>query len=204
MKVRRHTRSSSFPSLPTIKAGSLARDIGILAAIFGVAFVIAFIYLSPGPLVAADHATPDVIGMPSDQAEQLLKQEGFKVKRAESRQHPIYDPGKVIWQDPPAGTVMPQSSVVSLTVSDGIAEYPVPDVSQMPLELAARVITAGGFRMGRVDTLPAPGPAGLVIDVRPAAGSLQSLGTPVQLVVSVPRPHILPDETIGPRTEKSP
>lgn len=174
------------------------RDIGILAALFAVGFAIAFVYLNPGPLLTSDHATADVIGMPGDRAEEQLEADGFKVKRAESRQHPLYDQGMVISQDPPAGTVMPQSSVVTLTVSDGIAEYPVPDVLQFPLEYASRVIAAGGFRLGRVDTVEVTGPAGRVVEVRPSAGTLQSLGTPVQLVVSVPRSR-LPGELVGPR-----
>lgn len=174
------------------------RDLAILGALFGVGFAVAFVYLSPGPLLASDHATSDVIGVPGDRAEQLLEAEGFKVKRAESRQHPIYDQGMVISQDPPAGTIMPQSSVVTLTVSDGIAEYPVPNVTDLPLEYAGRVIAAGGFRLGRVDTVEAPGPAGRVIEVRPSSGTLQALGTPVQLVVSVPRWR-MPGPALAPR-----
>ncbi len=195
MKFRRHVHDVSLPSVPLRGIG---KELVILLMIFGIAFVAAFIYLSPGPIMASARATPDVIGMSSDEAQSLLEERGFKVKRAESRMHPIYDPGKVIWQEPPAGTVMPQSSIVSLTVSDGIAEYPVPDVSQLPLEVASRVVTAGGFRMGKVDTIPAAGPAGVVVDVRPAIGSLQALGSPIQLVVSVPPRRALPDEVVGP------
>lgn len=195
MRFRRHVKEPSLPSVPLRGVG---KELVILLGIFAVAFVAAFIYLSPGPIMASELATPDVIGMASDEAQKQLEEKGFKVKRAESRLHPIYDPGKVIWQDPPAGTVMPQSSIVSLTVSDGIAEYPVPDVVQLPLEVASRVVTAGGFRMGKVDTIPAAGPAGVVVDVRPAIGSLQALGSPIQLVVTVPPRRALPDELIGP------
>lgn len=195
MRFRRHVKEPSLPSVPLRGVG---KELVILLGIFAVAFVAAFIYLSPGPIMASELATPDVIGMASDEAQKQLEEKGFKVKRAESRLHPIYDPGKVIWQDPPAGTVMPQSSIVSLTVSDGIAEYPVPDVVQLPLEVASRVVTAGGFRMGKVDTIPAAGPAGVVVDVRPSIGSLQALGSPIQLVVTVPPRRALPDELIGP------
>ena len=195
MRFRRHVPDTALPSVPLRGIG---RELVILLLIFAGAFIAAFIYLSPGPIMASERATTDVIGMSSDEAQAVLEEQGFKVKRAESRMHPIYDPGKVIWQDPPAGTVMPQSSIVSLTVSDGIAEYPVPDVAQLPLEVASRVVTAGGFRMGTVDTIPAAGPPGVVVDVRPAIGSLQALGSPIQLVVTVPPRRALPDEVIGP------
>lgn len=186
------------PDAPVRPVRHWLRDLAILGALFGVGFAIAFVYLSPGPIVASDHATADVVGMPGDRAEAVLEQAGFKVKRAESRQHPTFAQGMVISQDPPAGTIMPQSSIVTLTVSDGIAEYPVPDVAELPLEYASRVIAAGGFRLGTVDTVEAPGPAGRVVDVRPSSGTLQSLGTPVQLVVSVPRSRI-PDEVLRSR-----
>lgn len=206
LRYRESSRSASEPrereATPAPRAGrgsrGLLRDLAVLLVLFGIGFGVAFLYLNPGPLVATDHATSDVIGMPGDRAEEVLEAEGFKVKRAESRQHPIYDQGMVISQDPPAGTVMPQASVVTLTVSDGIAEYPVPDVLQFPLEYAGRVIAAGGFRLGRVDTVEAPGPSGRVVEVRPSSGTLQALGTPVQLVVSIPRSRIKA-EVVGPR-----
>ena len=169
---------------------TLARDLGLLLLIFVVGFAIAFIWLAPGPLLASDHSTPDVVGMPGDQAEKLLGQAGFKTKRAESRQHPTYDEGKVIWQDPAAGTVLPEGTPVTLTVSDGIAPYAVPDVSRLPLELAAKVIEASGFRMSRVDTVRSSGPAGVVVEVRPAIGSVQPAGTSIQLVISSGKPAL--------------
>jgi serine/threonine-protein kinase len=168
----------------------IARDLGLLLVIFVVGFAIAFIWLAPGPLLASDHAAPDVVGMAGDQAEKLLGQAGFKTRRAESRQHPTYEAGKVIWQDPAAGTVLPEGTPVTLTVSDGIAPYAVPDVSSLPLELAARVIEASGFRMSKVDTARSSGPAGIVVEVRPAIGSVQPAGTSIQLVISSGRPAL--------------
>lgn len=170
----------------------IARDLGLLLLIFVVGFAIAFIWLAPGPLLASDHVTPDVVGMPGDEAETLLGQAGFKTKRAESRQHPTYEAGKVIWQEPAAGTVLPEGTPVTLTVSDGIAPYAVPDVSRLPLELAARIIEASGFRMSKVDTAKSSGPAGIVVEVRPAIGSVQPAGTSIQLVISSGRPALPP------------
>ena len=170
----------------------IMRDLGLLLLLFVVGFTIAFIMLSPGPLLASDHSTPDVVGMPGDQAEGLLRQSGFKTKRAESRQHPTYSAGTVIWQDPAAGTVLPEGTPVTLTVSDGIAPYAVPDVSRLPLELAARIIEASGFRMSKVDTVRSAGPVGIVVEVRPAIGSVQPAGTSIQLVISSGRPDLPP------------
>jgi len=184
--------SAPPPSLPRIPGRRVARDLGILLLIFVVGFSIAFIWLSPGPLLASDHSTPDVVGMPGDRAEVLLGQAGFKAKRAESRQHPTYEQGIVIWQDPAAGTILPEGTPVTLTVSDGIAPYAVPDVSRLPLDLAARIIQAGGFRMSKVDTARSSGPPGIVVEVRPAIGSVQPAGTSIQLVVSASKRALPP------------
>jgi beta-lactam-binding protein with PASTA domain len=195
MKFGRRNREPDAPAEarpgPAPANGSgrrVLRDVGVLLLIFVVGFTGAFLWLSPGPLLASDHSTPDVVGMPGDQAEGLLRQAGFKTKRGESRQHPTYEAGTVIWQDPAAGTVLPEGMAVTLTISDGIAPYAVPDVARLPLALAARVIEAGGFRMSKVDTAPAAGPAGVVVEVRPAIGSVQPAGTGIQLVISASRP----------------
>lgn len=190
MKFRRHMKSSfKFPSfrLPAVPGRSLARDLALLLLIFVVGFGIAFIVLSPGPLLISDHSTPDVVGMPGDTASDVLQQAGFRTKQGESRQHPVYKEGQVIWQDPAPGTVLPEGTQVTLTLSDGIAPYVVPDVRHLPLELAARVLEAGGFRMSKVDTAQSAEPQGLVVEVRPGIGTVQPAGTSVQLVVSAHR-----------------
>lgn len=191
--VKAGPEAASEPvSAPGNAGRRIVRDLGVLLLIFVVGFAVAFIWLSPGPLLASDHSTPDVVGMPGDQAEVLLGQAGFKTKRAESRQHPTYEQGVVIWQDPAAGTILPEGTPVTLTVSDGIAPYAVPDVSRLPLDLAARVIEASGFRMSKVDTARSSGPAGIVVEVRPSIGSVQPAGTSIQLVISSSRPVLPP------------
>ncbi len=187
MKFRRHLKPGFKLKLPSFPGRSIARDLGLLLLIFVVGFGIAFIVLSPGPLLVTDHATPDVVGMPGDQAATVLQQAGFRMKRGDSRQHPLYTEGQVIWQDPAAGTVLPEGTSVTLTLSDGIAPYVVPDVAHLPLELAARVLEAGGFRMSKVDTAMSAEPQGLVVEVRPGIGTVQPAGTSVQLVVSAHR-----------------
>ena len=91
-----------------------------------------------------------------------------------------------------AGTVLPGGTPVTLAVSDGIAPYAVPDVARLPLALAARIIEASGFRMSKVDTARSAGPAGIVVEVRPAIGSVQPAGTSIQLVISASKPILPP------------
>jgi beta-lactam-binding protein with PASTA domain len=53
------------------------------------------------------------------------------------------------------------------------------------------VIESSGFKMSRVDTAQSSGPPGVVVEVRPAIGSVQPAGTSIQLVISSGRP-VLP------------
>ncbi len=162
----------------------LLRDLLLLAALFIVAFGVAYVALMPGPVIASSHAVPRVLEMPVDAAERELASAGFRPRRGEGRLHPLLPDGTVIWQDPPAGTVLSSGTVVTLTVSDGLALYPVPDVLQFPAPLARRVVEAAGLRIERVDSVPSAAPLGTVVETRPGPGSARPLGSGVVLVVS--------------------
>jgi len=156
----------------------------LLAVLFIIAFGVAYVALMPGPVIASSHAVPRVLEMPVDAAERELTTAGFRPRRGEGRLHPLLADGTVIWQDPPAGTVLSSGTVVTLTVSDGLALYPVPDVLQFPAPLARRVVEAAGLRVERVDSVPSAAPLGTVLETRPGPGSARPLGSGVVLVVS--------------------
>lgn len=186
----RRGRDDAGPPSPTIarepapRARKLLRDLLLLAALFTIAFGIAYLALMPGPVIASSHAVPRVLEMPLEAAERELVTAGFRPRRGEGRLHPLLPDGTVIWQDPPAGTVLSAGTVVTLTVSDGLALYPVPDVLQFPAPLARRVVEAAGLRVERVDSVPSTAPPGTVLETRPGPGSARPLGSGVVLVVS--------------------
>jgi len=168
----------------------LLRDVMLLSGLFMLAFGLAYVVLSPGPVLASSHAVPRVIETPVDAAERELEAAGFRPRRAEGRLHPLLADGTVIWQDPPAGTVLAAGTTVTLTVSDGLALYPVPDVLQFPATLARKVVEAAGLRIERVDSVPNLAPRGTVIETRPVPGSARPLGSGVVLVVSATAPTV--------------
>jgi beta-lactam-binding protein with PASTA domain len=178
------------PPPPGVRGRRLLRDAMLLSGLFTVAFGLAYLALSPGPVIASSHAVPRVLALPADSAERELEAAGFRVRRGEGRLHPLLADGTVIWQDPPAGTVLTAGSTVLLTVSDGLALYPVPDVLQFPAPLARKVVEAAGLRIERVDSVPNRAPRGTVIETRPAPGSARPLGSGVVLVVSATIPTV--------------
>jgi beta-lactam-binding protein with PASTA domain len=60
----------------------------------------------------------------------------------------------------------------------------VPDVIGFNLPQATRIISAGGVRVGTVDTVAGGQERGVVLATRPAAGVGRPRGAPVALVIS--------------------
>jgi len=139
----------------------------------------------PAPLMSKEQGVALVIGLPQGEAEKSLVEQGFKVKYREAREaDPTLPAGHVVWQNPPASLGLPSGSVVELTLSDGPAQVPVPDVMYFDLEEARRVITAAGLAVGGIDSVPADTDRGVVVSTRPPDGTLRAPGARVDLVVS--------------------
>jgi len=139
----------------------------------------------PAPLVTREQKVALVIGLPQSEAEKALVEQGFKVRLREAREaDPALPAGHVVWQDPPAFLELPAGSVVELTLSDGPAQVPVPDVMYFDLEEARRVMTAAGLAVGGIDSVPADTDRGVVVSTRPPEGTLRPPGARVDLVVS--------------------
>jgi len=139
----------------------------------------------PAPLVTKEQEVALVIGLPQGEAEKALAAQGFRIKFREAREaDPTLPAGHVVWQDPPAYLELPSGSVVELTLSDGPAQVPVPDVMFFDLEEARRVMTAAGLAVGGIDSVPADTDRGVVVSTRPPEGTLRPPGARVDLVVS--------------------
>lgn len=159
----------------------------IALGILGAAAVLGYLgsmVLFPAPLVSRDTPVTRVIGLPTAEAERRLTDQGFRPKTEHAESDPAVPVGHVLWQDPPAGVELPSGTEVLLTVSEGPGSVPVPDVLEFEVEQAVRVLTAGGLRLGAVDSVPAGQPAGVVLSTRPSVGTTISAGSTVDLVVS--------------------
>jgi beta-lactam-binding protein with PASTA domain len=186
MRMRRHTESvfASFRSAPW---GRFARDIGLVTLTFVVGYLVSSYWITPGSLVADDHAIPRALDLSIADAKAAVAGAGFRSRIEGERPNPSVPRGAIVWQDPPPGTVVPPNAVVQLVSSAGPAPITVPDVIGFALATAEKVIEAAGTRVGRVDTVHGGGSeAGIVIATRPAPGNGRPKGAPVDLVVSGP------------------
>jgi serine/threonine-protein kinase len=165
----------------------------VVLATFGVGYVIASAWLSPVPLFSSDHLVPRLVDLPVAEADAKLAELGFRSRAGAARHHPAIAAGRVAWQDPPPGLVLPENTIVTYSVSSGPAPIPVPDVIGFSRAHAERVLAAAGLRRGAVDTVAADPEPGVVIATRPAAGVAREPGGTVDLVVSGrPLPGVIP------------
>lgn len=183
MRARRHT-TSGVPLVQSAAWRAFLRDLGLIALTFVVGYGISVLWLSPGTVFTKDHALPRVLELTQAEARRTLTELGFRPRLDGERHNDAFPRGTVIWQDPPAGTVLPPNSVVQLVVSAGPSLVAVPDVIGMSLPQATKIMSAAGVRLGSVDTVAGGSERGIVLATRPTPGVGRPRGAPVALVVS--------------------
>ncbi len=168
----------------TIAGRRLVKQALIVAGAFVVGYLINVFVLFPGPLFEKVHAVPNVLDEGVTAARAKLEAQGLRSKVEDQRSDATAPKAAVIWQDPPPGTVVPPNTQISLTLSDGPTDLPVPDVAGMPRALAEKVLAAAGFKLGSTETVPAAPEPGVVVQTRPNAGVGRPAGAEIILVVS--------------------
>jgi serine/threonine-protein kinase len=136
-----------------------------------------------GTQAAPTLTVPSVVSLTQDQAVAKLKSAGFAV--AVSTATSQVNKGKVIDQSPPAGERLPAKTTVTITVSGGPGQVPVPDVTGFTLDSAQAAITTVGLTVAHVDYVDNPSVAkGQVIETVPTANSMVASGSAVVLRVA--------------------
>jgi beta-lactam-binding protein with PASTA domain len=161
-----------------------ARDMGLVALVALIGYVISGYWISPGAVFASEHAVPRVLELQVDDARERLGGLGFRVRVEGERANPVIPQGAVVWQDPPPETVVPPNSTVQLVLSGGPAPVTVPDVVGLSLPFAEAIIEAAGLKLGRVDRVTSGQEPDVVMSVRPPPGNARPPGSRVELLVS--------------------
>jgi len=93
--------------------------------------------------------------------------------------------GAIIETEPPAGTLLDPRGAVTLIVSSGPAEKPIPKVTGIRLRAARDLLEQQGLQIGKIhhESDDARG-SGVVLDQKPAAATTAPPGTPVDLIVN--------------------
>jgi serine/threonine-protein kinase len=161
-----------------------ARDLGLIALVALIGYLLSGYWISPGAVFASEHAVPRVLDLPVADARDRLGRLGFRVRVEGERPDPVVPQGAVLWQDPPPETVVPPNNTVQLVLSGGPAPVNVPDVVGLSLPYAKSIIEAAGLKLGRVDRVTSGQEAEVVLSVRPPPGNGRPAGSRVELLVS--------------------
>jgi len=202
MRVRRHLPAGINWGAGWAELGRRLRrsGVGLYAGTFLAALVVGYavaaLVLFPAPIFATSKRVPRVIGMTLDDARQAVTNAGLSAERAEDVRHASAPAGTVVWQDPPAGVVVPQGSAVQLSVSQGPPRIPVPDVVGYEESTGRMLIEAAGLRVA-VDPAQTAAPKGVIVNTRPPAGATLVPGGRVTMVVSIGAPTITVPDLIG-------
>lgn len=131
---------------------------------------------------ASAHPIPDVVGLETSLAREVLEMAGFGVRRLDSIAA-LADPGTIVATRPRAGVARVSGTPLTLVVSRGPANIIVPDLRGLTHSEAWERLKIVGLTAGRVTTRNVlEGEEGLIIDQRPAPGTLSPKGGRVNLV----------------------
>ena len=135
-------------------------------------------------------ALPDLAGKTRSEAEDTLVRLGMTVAfvEKESDSVPI---GRVISQDPVAGTKTQLKSKVTLTVSGGAGDIVVPDLTNMTLEEARAALESLGLTLGVAQVAQdgfREGDPAYVLRQEPAAGETLGAGSKVTIFLPIAPP----------------
>ena len=197
MRIRRHTgrgfgfgagedaNQAAEPETPTADPWRrFGRDLGLVALVALTGYLISAYWVSPGAVLASEHAVPRVLELPEADARERLTGLGFRVRLTGERPNPAIQRGAVVWQDPPPDMVVPPNSSVELVLSGGPAPVSVPDVVGLSLQFAEGILEAAGMKVGRVDRVTSGQEADVVLSVHPPPGNGRPRGSSVDLLVS--------------------
>jgi beta-lactam-binding protein with PASTA domain len=128
---------------------------------------------------------PNVVGDSQADAQTALTKAGLTLAPNPQTQS-TNDPnqvGKVISQNPAAGTNAPANSPVSIVIGAQPTLVSVPDERGQMYDAAQQALSNAGFKVKK-QTQANQAPAGTVLDMNPQAGTQVAQGTTVTLVVS--------------------
>jgi serine/threonine-protein kinase len=133
---------------------------------------------------------PDVKGLAQAAAETAITEANLAVGQITEEFDDRIDLGDVVSTSPRIGSPQPPGTPVDIVVSKGPRPVPVPDVAGLRQGSARDTLTAAGLRVSVTERFSERVVDGVVISVRPKAGSVVDSGSRVELVVSKGPPPV--------------
>lgn len=130
-----------------------------------------------------DVVVPNVTGLWEPEARDALQQTGLTLQAGGTRYSTAVVQGRVVDQDPPAGTILPSGGAVTVIVSAGAETVTVPSLIGVDIESARRDLTNLGLAVS-VRAVESTAPLDTVIALAPEAGTTVPEGSVVNITVA--------------------
>jgi len=130
-----------------------------------------------------DIHVPKVVTMSQTDAENALKTAGFVPVVTQAASGTVAK-GTVFDQNPPADTLLPKGSKVTITVSAGPQSVQVPDVTNKQIVDATTTLEQNKLKLGKQTKQDSQLPPGTVISQNPPAGEMAPQGSAVDVVIA--------------------
>ena len=173
----------------------MAMIMRIIAVVVGIIILILIIFIarrviavreasvSDNEAVSENVELPDLTGQSFEKAKAALEKAGFVVQSSYEASDEM-ESGKIIGQDPAAGSQIPTGYTITLRVSSGSGNIEVPDLSNKTAAEAKVALEDMGLQINLSNGTSDSVPTGSVISQSPEAGSKVEPGTTVLVVIS--------------------
>ncbi len=161
-----------------IALASVAGVLTVAAVVVAVLFAAGVLQL-PAPPVPV----PNVTGLDAPVARSRLAQIGLVMRTGDERFSSSVAPGGVVDQQPTPGTMVEPGTVIVVAVSAGSEQFPLPDVTGLPLETSVKTLQSKGLTV-RVERIESRLASGTVVGTVPSPGVNVSTADTVTLRVS--------------------
>lgn len=169
--------------------------LGTLMVLFGLVAYVAFSFFVRGGVTA----TPELFGLPQDEAVALLADQGLRASWSEDGE--IYDEkvarGHVVRQEPKAGVYVKRANEVVLTISLGPRRIEVPRLEGEAIQSASVALGAVGLKVGWVlNVFSEKGESGFIVAHQPPPGARVAAATTIDVLVSsggLAEVYVMPD-----------
>ena len=127
---------------------------------------------------------PDFKNMTLKEAKIAAKEYKIRIKKGDEVVSEEVEKGRIVSQDPDAGTTIKTGSTVTVNISKGLGDGSVPDLRGKKQSELADYLEAAGFKLGTVSEEASEEEKGTVLSQDPDAGEEVEKGTAINVVVS--------------------
>lgn len=143
-----------------------------------------FIFL-PLYVSGSEVNVPNVVGMTSEEAMQVLEDADFNPQIADTSFGVSLPPGRIFLQKPESNKIVKEGRTIYLFVSGGDQVLSVPVLKGKSIRDARLSLERIGLKLGKIDEVPSTHPKDMVFDQQFAEGTKLRKGQSVGITVSI-------------------